>query len=88
MTMNLSKIINSVSSVTNTFNKVIPIYKEVSPIVSNVKNAFKSFNSIKEASNEAIIEEAKSFERPITNFKKKKSTNERSTNLDTLTFFQ
>lgn len=55
MAMNLSKIINSVSSVTSTFNKVIPIYKEVSPIVSNVKNAFKSFNSIKEASNEAII---------------------------------
>lgn len=87
MSINLSKIINSVSSTASTFNKVIPIYKEVSPIVSNVRKAFKSFNSIKEASNEAMLEEVKSLERPINNFKKKNTSNERS-NLDTLTFFQ
>ena len=70
-----------------TINKAIPIYKQVSPIVKNVKDAFNTVNSIKEASKEATIKEVKELERPISNFKKK-TTDNRKDSLDTLTFFQ
>lgn len=87
--INLSKIVGGISNTVGIVNKAIPIYKQVTPIVSNVKSAFKSVTSIKEAAKEAEIKEIKSMERPITNFKKiNKSTDRNEFNLDTLTFFQ
>lgn len=84
--LNFSKIISGISSATQTINKVIPLYKEITPIAQNIKSAFKTVTSVKEAVKEKEIEEIKSLERPVTNFKKK--NDERNTNLDTLTFFQ
>ena len=79
----LSKILGGLNSTIGTINKAIPIYKQVSPIVKNVKDAFNTVNSIKEAT----IKEVKELERPISNFKKK-TTDNRKDSLDTLTFFQ
>lgn len=84
---NLSKILGGLNSTIGTINKAIPIYKQVSPIVKNVKDAFNTVNSIKEASKETTIKEVKKLERPISNFKKK-TTDNRKDSLDTLTFFQ
>ena len=64
----------------------MPVTKH-SYIVKNVKDAFNTVNSIKEASKEATIKEVKELERPISNFKKK-TTDNRKDSLDTLTFFQ
>lgn len=85
--LNLTKIIGGLNSTIGTVNKVIPIYKQVTPIIKNVKNAFSTVNTLKESAKEAEIKEIKSFERPITNFKKK-TNNLRTNSLDTLTFFQ
>lgn len=85
--LNLTKIIEGLNSTIGTVNKVIPIYKQVTPIIKNVKSAFSTVNTLKEAAKEAEIKEIKSFERPITNFKKK-TNNLRTNSLDTLTFFQ
>lgn len=82
--INFSKIISGISNTVGIVNKAIPIYKQVTPIVKNVKSAFNTVNSIKDAEKEAAIKEAKSMERPISNFKNKKS----NSSLDTLTFFQ
>lgn len=87
--LNLSKIVSGVNNTIGVVNKAIPIYKQVTPIVKNVRSAFKSVSSIKDAAREANIKEIKSMERPISNFKKVKSNNDRGEfNLDTLTFFQ
>ena len=83
----LSKIIGGLNSTIGTINKAIPIYKQVSPIVKNVKSAFGTVSSIKKASLEEEIKEAKAYDRPISNFKKVKSDS-RKDSLDTLTFFQ
>lgn len=80
---NLSKIITGLNSTIGTINKAIPIYKQVTPIVKNVKTAFNSVNSIKEAS----FKEASKFSRPVSNFKKTNNES-RKEGLDTLTFFQ
>lgn len=85
--MNLSKIISGVSDTLGMFNKAIPIYKQVSPIIKNVKSAFSTVSSIKEETKKEIIKEAKSFERPV-NVLKKNNSNRGNFNLDTLTFFQ
>ncbi len=85
--MNLSKIISGVSDTLGMFNKAIPIYKQVSPIIKNVKSAFSTVTSIKEETKKEIIKEAKSFERPV-NVLKKNNSNRGNFNLDTLTFFQ
>lgn len=85
--LNLTKIIGGLNSTIGTVNKVIPIYKQATPIIKNVKSAFSTVNTLKEATKEAEIKEIKSFERPITNFKKK-TNNLRTNSLDTLTFFQ
>ncbi len=87
---NLSKIVSGINNTIGIVNKAIPIYKQVTPIVKNVKSAFSSVTSIKEAAKEAEIKEIKSLERPITNFKKVNNTNGNRSelNLDTLTFFQ
>jgi hypothetical protein len=68
--LNLTKIIGGLNSTIGTVNKVIPIYKQVTPIIKNVKSAFSTVNTLKESAKEAEIKEIKSFERPITNFKK------------------
>ena len=85
--MSLSKIISGVSDTLGMFNKAIPIYKQVSPIIKNVKSAFSTVTSIKEETKKEIIKEAKSFERPV-NVLKKNNSNRGNFNLDTLTFFQ
>lgn len=90
---NLTKIVSGVNETLNFVNRAIPIYKQVTPVIKNVRSAFSTVGSIKEASKEAKIKEAKEFERPITVFKKQKKINsdERGRgkiNLDTLTFFQ
>ena len=85
--LNLTKIITGLYSTIGTINKVVPIYKQVTPIIKNVKSAFSTVNTLKESAKEAEIKEIKSFERPITNFKKK-TNNLRTNSLDTLTFFQ
>lgn len=85
--LNLTKIITGLNSTVGTINKVVPIYKQVTPIIKNVKSAFSTVNTLKESAKEAEIKEIKSFERPITNFKKK-TNNLRTNSLDTLTFFQ
>ena len=87
MAFNLSKIISGVSDTLGMFNKAIPIYKQVSPIIKNVKSAFSTVTSIKEETKKEIIKEAKSFERPV-NVLKKNNSNRGNFNLDTLTFFQ
>ena len=69
------------------FNKAIPIYKQVSPIVKNVRSAFSTVSSVKESIKEEKIKEAKAFERPVSIIKKK-SDERGNINLDTLTFFQ
>lgn len=85
--LNISKIVGGFSSTLNIVNRAIPIYKQVSPMVKNVKSAFNTVNSIKEAKKEEQMKEIKSFERPITIYKKKDETRG-SLDLDTLTFFQ
>ncbi len=87
---NLSKIVSGVSDTLNFVNRAIPIYKQVTPVIKNVRSAFSTVSSIKEASKEAKIKEAKALERPVNVFKKSpKSNGDRGKiNLDTLTFFQ
>lgn len=82
--LNFSKIISGISNTVGMVNKAIPIYKQVTPIVKNVRSAFKTVNAVKEAEAEANLKEIKAMERPISNFKNKKS----NSSLDTLTFFQ
>lgn len=84
-----SKIVSGVNNTLNVVNRAIPIYKQVTPIVKNVKSAFNTANSIKHASEEAKVSEIKAFERPVTTYKKNNNGSERGKiNLDTLTFFQ
>lgn len=88
---NLSKIVSGVNDTLNFVNRAIPIYKQVSPVIKNVKSAFNTVGTIKEASKEAKIKEAKALERPVSIFKSQKNTNTEDRgkiNLDTLTFFQ
>lgn len=87
--LNFTKIVSGVNNTLNIVNRAIPIYKQVSPIVKNVKSAIGTVGSIKEASKEAQVKEMKALERPVTVFKKTTNSNERGkVNLDTLTFFQ
>jgi len=87
--LNFTKIVSGVNNTLNIVNRAIPIYKQVSPIVKNVKSAIGTVGSIKEASKEAEIKEKKALERPVTVFKKTSNNQERGKiNLDTLTFFQ
>lgn len=87
--LNFTKIVSGVNNTLNIVNRAIPIYKQVTPIVKNVKSAFNTVGSIKEASKEAQLKEIKSMERPVSVFKKENSNDERGKiNLDTLTFFQ
>ena len=86
---NLEKIISSANSGVSLVNKAIPIYKQVSPVVKNVRSAFNSVKSVQSAAKEAAIKDIKSFERPITVFRKKSIDETRGKlNLDTLTFFK
>lgn len=85
----LSKVVSGVNNTLNFVNRAIPIYKQVTPIVKNVKSAIGTVGSIKEASKEAQFKEMKALERPTTVFKKASNSNDRGNlNLDTLTFFQ
>lgn len=89
MAVNFTKIVSGVNDTLNFVNRAIPIYKQVSPIVKNVRSAFSTVGSLKAASQEAKIKEAKAFERPVSVLKKNDNTQERGKiNLDTLTFFQ
>jgi len=84
---NIKKIVSGASSAFSYFNKAIPIYKEMKPIVANVKNTISSYSSIKNAAKEASFKEIKSFERPKTIYKKNIISERGKINLDTLTFF-
>ena len=85
----LSKIVGGVNNTLNLVNRAIPIYKQVSPIVKNVRSAFSTVNSVREASKEAKVKEMKALERPVSVFKKANVSEERGKiNMDTLTFFQ
>ncbi len=87
--LNLTKIVSGVNNTLNIVNRAIPIYKQVTPIVKNVRSAFNTVGSIKEASKEAKAKELKAMERPVSVFKKANNTEDRgNVNLDTLTFFQ
>lgn len=87
--LNFTKIVSGVNNTLNVVNRAIPIYKQVSPIVKNVRSAFSTVQGVKEASKEAKLKEIKSMERPVSVFKKKESNQDRGNfNLDTLTFFQ
>lgn len=86
--LNFSKVVSGVNNTLNIVNRAIPIYKQVTPIVKNVKSAFNTVGSIKEASKEAKIKEMKSLERPVSVFKKENNGERGKINLDTLTFFQ
>ncbi len=88
MALNLTKIISGVNETLGLFNRAIPIYKQVSPIVKNVKSAFSTFTTVKEEAKKERIKEMKKFERPVSILKKKNDSNRGDFNLDTLTFFQ
>ena len=88
MAFNISKIIGGVSDTLSMVNKAIPIYKQVSPIIKNVRSAFSSVSSVKEAIKSEEIKEAQNFVRPKTILKKKTYEDRGNFNLDTLTFFQ
>ncbi len=87
--LNLSKIIGSVSKGVSLLNQAIPVYKQVKPIYSNVKGFFNTLNTVKK---EEIIEQNRineQFKRPETNYVTKNNGESRGTfDLDTLTFFQ
>ena len=68
------------------FNKIITISNNHHETLRREMIKIGYFIKLEEIVKEKEIEEIKSLERPVTNFKKK--SNERSTNLDTLTFFQ
>lgn len=88
---NLSKIVSGVNGTLNFVNRAIPIYKQVSPVIKNVRSAFNTVGSIREASKEAKVKEIKALERPVSVIKKQKnsiSEDRGKINLDTLTFFQ
>ena len=88
---NLSKIVSGVNGTLNFVNRAIPIYKQVTPVIKNVRSAFSTVSSIKEASKAAKVKEVKALERPVSVFKKQKniiSEDRGKINLDTLTFFQ
>lgn len=66
--LNLSKIIGSVSKGVSLLNQAIPVYKQVKPIYSNVKGFFNTLNTVKK---EEIIEQNRineQFKRPETNY--------------------
>lgn len=87
--LSLTKVVSGVNNTLNFVNRAIPIYKQVTPIVKNVKSAFSTVGSIKEASKEAKIKEMKAMERPVSVYKKENNGSSRgNVNLDTLTFFQ
>lgn len=88
--LNLTKIVSGVNNTLNLVNRAIPIYKQVSPIVKNVRSAFSTVSSVKKAVNEETVKEMKSMERPVSIFKKQNKSDEDrgKINLDTLTFFQ
>jgi len=54
---NLSKIVSGVNGTLNFVNRAIPIYKQVTPVIKNVRSAFSTVSSIKEASKEAKVKE-------------------------------
>ena len=84
---NLSKIVGGINDTLNIVNKTI--YKQVSPIVKNVKDVFNAGKSIKEVAKESTLKEQKAFVRPVINNKKNIGSQDRGKlNLDTLTFFQ
>lgn len=85
---NFSKVVSGVNNTLNMINRAIPIYKQVTPIVKNVRSAFSTVGSIKEASKEAQIKEMKALERPVSVFKKENNSDRGKVDLDTLTFFQ
>lgn len=86
---NLTKLISGANNTVAFVNKAIPIYKQVTPVVKNVRSAFNSVNSVKKAAKDAVINDIKSFERPTTIFKKKSISGARGKiDLDSLTFFQ
>ena len=87
--LNLSKIVGSVSKGVSLINQAIPVYKQVKPIYSNIKGFFNTINTVKK---EEIIEQNRineQFKRPETNYVTKNNGESRGTfDLDTLTFFQ
>lgn len=86
--LNFTKIVSGVNNTLNIVNRAIPIYKQVTPIVKNVKSALSTVGTIKEASKEAQLKEIKAMERPVSVFKKETNEERGRINLDTLTFFQ
>lgn len=85
----LEKIVSGANSTVSFVNKAIPIYKQVTPVVKNVRSAWNSVKSVQNAAKEAVIKDVKSFERPVTIFRKKTIDEVRGKlNLDTLTFFK
>ena len=82
----LGKFIGHANDTVTLVNKALPIYKQVSPLAKNIKKAFNSINSIKKAAVDETIKDIKSFERPLTIFKKN-NLYRGNLNLDNLTFF-
>jgi len=86
--LNLPKIIGGVSKTLNIAKGIVPFYKEVKPIYTNVRRVISTFNSVKKESENEKINNLKQYIRPINNFKEVKSNEERGEfDLDTLTFF-
>lgn len=87
--LNLEKIISHANNGVALVNKAIPIYKQMTPVVKNVRSAFNSVKSVQNAAKEAVIKDIKSFERPVSVFRKKSIDEVRGKlNMDTLTFFK
>ena len=86
--LNLAKIVSGAKSSMTFVNKAIPIYKQVTPTIKNVKSALNSVNSIKKAAKDAAIKEIKSFERPSTIFRKHYANERGKINLDNIRFFK
>lgn len=68
--MKLDNIVPLASKSLDITRKAIPIYKEVSPIMINIKNTIGNFLDIRKEAKASIIHDLKLMERPISNFKK------------------
>lgn len=87
--LDFSKIVSGAKNASSFVTKAIPIYKQVTPVVQNVRSAFSSVSSIRKAAKDNVIKEIKEFDRPTTIFRKKSLNDERGhINLDTLRFFK
>lgn len=83
-TISLTKAVNGIERTLDTVNRLIPIYKELEPVMNNTK---KAINIIKDFGNNASNKITKNVQNNITPIKEKISNNTNFQN-NNPTFFQ